>query len=181
MIRPLSLAAIVVPAILFSCAPEASVSSTNSSSNPRAFPFYELNSSVPHAPKLKDYRQIPSRSTAMRDAEIDHPAGKWTYHYDVNSEKRPIVITTASGKVQRLAGEYYPEEGGADAAGVYAFVKGTETVIVLQGTSDVTYEETHIHFQGDDFTKARKYAVKGAGMGPEMPGEEPKHRIYPPN
>lgn len=188
MIRHLSVAAaIACPLLLLSCAPSPAPASDASSStgaesrNPRAFPFYELNSNVPHAPKLSGYKQVPSRSTAMRDAEIDHPTGKWTYTYDVKSEKMPIVITTASGKTQRLAGEYYPEEGGADAAGVYAFVKGGETVIVLQGTSDFTYEETHITFQGDTFVRARKYGVKGNGMGSEHPGVAPKYPVYPPN
>jgi len=183
MIRPLSFAAVVFPALLLSCSttPPGPTSSATSTSNPRAFPFYEFKSHVSIAPKLSGYRQISTRSTAMRDAEIDHPTGIWTYRYDVNAKRLPITITTASGKIQRLAGEYYPEEGGADAAGVYAFVNGSETIIVLQSTSDITYEETHIHFQGDVFTKARKYAVKGGGMGPEMPGREPKYPVYPPN
>jgi hypothetical protein len=179
--HPLTLAAaLLAPVWLGSCGTTDSAS-TSPASDPRAFPFHQLDSNVPHAPKLAGYRQVPSRSTAMRDAEIDHPTGKWTYHFDVKSEKLPIVITTSSGKSTRIAAEYYPEEGGADAAGVYAFVKGGETVVVLQGTSDFTYEETHVTFEGDTFVQARKYGVKGGGMGSEHPGVAPKYPVYPPH
>lgn len=172
-------------AILTSCAPTSgnstSASSGGSNDNPRAFPFHEFNSGIDHAPKLTGYRQVPSRSTDMRDAVIEFPGGDWSYSYDVKDSKKPIRITTASGKISRIDGIYYPEEGGADAAGVYGFIKDGETVIVLQGTSDMIYEETHLTFKGDTFVRARKYAVKGGGMGPEMPGREPKYRVYPPN
>jgi hypothetical protein len=166
---------------LLSCGPSTTGGSTNASSDPRAFPFGDFESNVPIAPKLAGYRQVPSRSTAMRDATIDHPDGRWTYSYDVHAERLPILITTASGKSHRVAGEFYPEEGGADAAGVYAFVKGSETIVVLQGTSAMTYEETHVTFQGETLVRARKYAVKGGGMGEGAPGVAPKFPVYPPN
>lgn len=174
----------LLPFSLLSCSPSGNAISPETSADlqdARRFPFGDFKSNVPHAPKLAGYRQVPSRSTAMRDAEIDHPSGKWTYSYDLKNEKRPITITSSSGKTTRLGSDFYPDEGGADAAGVYAFVKGDETVIVLQGTSDVTYEETHIKFKGDAYVDARKYGVKGGGMGPEMPGEAPKYPVYPPN
>lgn len=185
MIRPILLTLLLGGfAILPSCAPTSGTSGDSSGSsndNPRAFPFHEFNSGVPHAPKLSGYRQVPSRSTDMRDAVIQFPGGDWTYSYDMKDSKKPIRITTASGRISRIDGVYYPEEGGADAAGIYGFIKDGETVIVLQGTSDITYEETHLTFKGDTFLRARKYAVKGGGMGPEMPGREPKYRVYPPN
>ena len=173
-ILPLLLPSIAL-LLLGSCAN----SSSPASDNPRAFTFGEFSSSVPHAPKLTGYKKLPTRSVAFRDAVIDHPTGKWTVSMDEKGDL-PVLITTASGKTHKLAGKLYPEEGGADAAGVYAFIKGDETVIILQGTSDFTYEETHIRYQGDEFVKARKYAVKGAGMGDDAPGIEPKYRVYPP-
>jgi len=173
-ILPLLLPSLAV-LLLGSCAS----TSAPASENARAFNFGEFTSTVPHAPKLTGYKKLPTRSVAFRDAEIDHPTGKWKVSMDEKGDL-PVFITTASGKTHKLAGKLYPEEGGADAAGVYAFAKGDETVIVLQGTSDLTYEETHILYQGDEFIKARKYAVKGAGMGEGAPGIEPKYRVYPP-
>lgn len=65
-------------------------------------------------------------------------------------------------------------------AAAFAFVKGGETRIVLQGTSAITCEQTHFRFQGEELVEKRRYASKGGGMGPDAPGVEPKHKVYPP-
>lgn len=139
-------------------------------------PTYESN--IPHAPKLDGWKQVKSVGVKFREYEIHHPNGKWIASYE--DPKVPLRIVTASGKKHDFAEEWYPEEGGADAATAYGFVKGDETLVVLQGTSDFTYEETHIRFKGDELAETRRYATKGPGMGPEAPGVEPKHKVYPP-
>lgn len=55
-----------------------------------------------------------------------------------------------------------------------------ETLIVLQGTSSMVYEETRIKFMGDQMTDLRRYAEKGPGMGEGAPGQVPQYREYPP-
>ncbi len=135
-------------------------------------------SRIPHAPKLDGWKPIKSVAVKFREYEIHHPNGTWVLTCE--DPKIPIRIITASGRKHDFANEWYPEEGGADAAAAYGFVKGDETLIVFQGTSDITYEETHFRFKGDELTETRRYASKGGGMGPDAPGVEPKHKVYPP-
>lgn len=134
-------------------------------------------SSISHVPGVAGYTPLKSEGVEFRKYKLTHPAGIWTVVLDAGEP--PIEIRTAKGNVTKLAGEWYPEEGGADSAVVYGFVKGNETLIVLQGTSDLTYEETWIRFDGETKADVKRYAAKGGGMGPEAPGIEPKYRVYP--
>jgi len=59
-------------------------------------------------------------------------------------------------------------------------VKDEDTWIILEGTSAMTYEETHIRFRGEEMTELRRYAAKGPGMGEGAPGVEPEYKVYPP-
>ncbi|WP_411825318.1 hypothetical protein [Luteolibacter sp. AS25] len=136
----------------------------------------EYDSLIPHVPGVSGYRQIESEAIGFRKYRLQHPGGRWTVGLD--GKKDPIVITTASGRKTSLPDEWYPEEGGADAATVYGFVKDDETLIVLEGTSDITYEETWIWFLGDKKVDMKRYAAKGPGMG-TVAGVEPKYRVYP--
>lgn len=178
MKRPVLALLAAAPLALTSCPAPATGSGGE---NPRVFNLGTFHSAVPHAPQLTAYRQLPSRGVAFRDYEIEHPTGKWTVSFDEKEPLPPILVTTASGKMTRLAGEWYPEEGGADSAGTYAFIKGDETIVIFQGTSALTYEEPRLTYKGEDFVSARRYAVKGNGMGEGAPGIEPKYKVYPPN
>lgn len=132
---------------------------------------------IPHVPSTSGYKALKSEAIGFREYRVYHPEGLWRVKLDAGEP--PIEVCTARGKSFKLDGEWYPDEGGADAAAVYGFVKGEETLIVLQGTSDITYEETWVKFAGGTMTDVKRYASKGAGMGAEMPGEEPEHRVYP--
>ena len=138
----------------------------------------DFSSSIPHAPRLHGYTQVKSQAVEFRKYHVFHPDGLWTVRLD--GEKDPIVVTTASGESFSFKGEWYPEEGGADAAAVYGFTKGDETLIILEGTSPMVYEETRIRFSGDRMTDLRRYGAKGPGMGEGAPGREPEHLEYPP-
>jgi len=161
--------------LITACAPNT-VSSTE-------FPFTQwtvgaYRSSIPHAPKPSGWTQTKTVGVKFREYEASHPQGKW-----IITSERPgaaIQIITHSGKNHGLTDEWYPEEGGADSAAPYVFVKGDETWIILQGTSAMTYEETHIRFKGEEMTELRRNAAKGPGMGEGAPGVEPKHKVYPP-
>lgn len=137
----------------------------------------EFKSRVPHAPDTEGYKSLKSESVGFREYRLHHPEGLWRVKLDAGEP--PIELTTADGEKFTLDGEWYPEEGGADAAAAYGFVKGGETLIVLQGTSDLTYEETWVKFVGGTMSDVKRYASKGLGMGPGAPGVEPKYRIYP--
>jgi hypothetical protein len=137
-----------------------------------------FSSSVPQAPKLEGYKQLKSQGVEFRKYRLFHPDGLWTVRLDAEGD--PIVLTMASGKTFSFKGEWYPEEGGADSAAVYAFTRGDETLIVLQGTSSMVFEETRIKFVGEQMTDLRRYAEKGPGMGEGAPGQVPKYREYPP-
>lgn len=137
-----------------------------------------FSSSIPHAPKLDGYKQLKSQGVEFRKYRVFHPDGLWTVRLDAEGD--PIVVTMASGKSFSFKSEWYPEEGGADAAAVYGFTKGDETMIILEGTSSMVYEETRIRFIGDQLTDLRRYADKGPGMGEGAPGITPQYREYPP-
>jgi len=170
---------ILLPFLLTSCpAPKPATQEPVSSYRPWKVGEYRPN--VDHAPKLVGYRQVQTTGVAFRDYIIDHPKGLWTASLDEKEPLPPILITTFSGSAKRFDGEWYPEEGGADSATVYAFVKGDETLVILQGTSSVVSEETRIKYRGGTVIDTRRFAEKGTGMGPDMPGEEPKYREYPP-
>jgi hypothetical protein len=137
-----------------------------------------FTTSIPHAPKLDGYKQMKSQAVEFRKYRVFHPDGLWTVRLD--AEDDPIAVTLPSGKSFSFKDEWYPLEGGADATEVYGFTKGDVTLIILEGTSSITYEETRITFTGDQMTEIRRYAEKGEGMGKDAPGEEPKYREYPP-
>lgn len=141
----------------------------------------EFRSLISHAPDLKGWRQLKSTAVQFREYTIEHPDGEWRVRLDMPSDKRPIRISTASGENHDLAVEWYPEEGGADAAAVLGFVKDDETLVIIQGTSDITYMETRARFRGGKMVDLRRYAAKGGGMGPGMPGKEPAYKVYPPS
>ncbi len=138
----------------------------------------KYRTSIAHVPGVSGYTQLKSVGVEFRKYEVHHPGGIWKVVLD--GGEPPIVISPKGGRSISLASEWYPDEGGADAAAVYAFTKGTETLIILQGTSDVTYEETWVRFSGTEMTGVKRYAEKGEGMGPEMPGVEPEYKVYPP-
>ncbi|MFD2257481.1 hypothetical protein ACFSSA_12430 [Luteolibacter algae] len=137
----------------------------------------KYESSISHTPSISGYRKLKSEAVEFRKYRVHHPTGLWFVRLD--GDAPPIEIKTAKHGSITLSGEWYPEEGGADAAAVYAFVKGSETLIILQGTSDLTYEETWVTIVDGKTTDLKRYAAKGDGMGPEMPGVEPKYRVYP--
>lgn len=164
--------------VLSSCATQPSGSTSSSDSAYTAWTVGAYRTEIPHAPSVAGWRQVKSVGVKFREYEISTPSGKW-----ILSAERPgaaIQIFTPSGKRHDFKDEWYPEEGGADSAAAYGFVKDGETLIVLQGTSALTYEETHFRFQGEELADVRRYASKGAGMGPDAPGVEPHHRVYPP-
>ena len=135
---------------------------------------------IAHTPSVQGWQQVKTTAVQFREYTVAHPAGEWRVRLDMPSQARPIRIFLPSGAHHDLAMEWYPEEGGADAAAVIALVKGDETLIILQGTSDITSMETWAKFKGESLVSLKRYAEKGPGMGPEMPGAEPKHKIYPP-
>lgn len=137
-----------------------------------------FSSAIPHAPKLDGYEPLKSQAVEFRKYRVFHPDGLWTVKLDAEGD--PIRVTMASGKTFSFKGEWYPEEGGADAAAVYGFTQGEETLIILEGTSAMVYEETRIKFVGGRMTDLRRYAETGPGMGEGAPGRVPKHREYPP-
>lgn len=131
-----------------------------------------------HTPKLDGYRQVKSEAVEFRKYKVDCPGGAWWVTLDAGEE--PILVEPKRAERVMLGSDWYQEEGGADAAAVYGFVKGDETVIVIEGTSAITSEETWLWFEKGRLVDKRRYAEKGQGMGPEAPGKEPKYRIYPP-
>jgi hypothetical protein len=137
-----------------------------------------FNSSIPHAPKLEGYQQLKSEAVAFRKYKFYGKQGLWTVSLDAGDP--PIQIRIPGGKTVSLESEWYSEEGGADAATVYGFSKGGETLIVIQGTSDITHEETWVKIAGGKITDLHRYATKGGGMGQEMPGVAPEYLVYPP-
>ena len=138
----------------------------------------KFNSLIQHAPKLEGYQQLKSEAVAFRKYNVHGSQGIWKVSLDAGDP--PIQINIPGGKTVSLESEWYPEEGGADAAAVYGFSKGEETLIVIQGTSDMTYEETRVKIAGGEITDLHRYATKGGGMGAEMPGVAPEHLVYPP-
>ncbi|MFM2199833.1 MAG: hypothetical protein RLZZ505_3265 [Verrucomicrobiota bacterium] len=135
-------------------------------------------SSIPHAPELHGYKQLKSQGVEFRKYRVFHPDGLWTVRLDAEGD--PIRVIMPSGKTFSFNSEWYPEEGGADSAAVYGFTKGDETLIILEGTSSMVYEETRIRFVGEEMRDLRRYAEKGAGMGEGAPGQVPEFREYPP-
>lgn len=136
-----------------------------------------FSSSIPHAPELDGYKQLKSQAIEFRKYRVFHPDGLWLVGFDLGTDL--ISVTTASGKVFTFGLEWYPEEGGADAAAVYGFTKAGETLIVIQGTSDLVHEETRIKFVGERMTDLRRFAEKGPGMGEGAPGKTPKYKEFP--
>lgn len=136
-----------------------------------------FRSSIPHAPQLDGYVQAKSEAVEFRKYKVYFPEGVWDVVLDAGDP--PISIRRASGKRSALSGDWYPEEGGADSAAVYGFTKGQERLIIIEGTSALTYEETRVKFMGETMTDLYRYAAKGEGMGPGMPGVEPEYRVYP--
>lgn len=132
-----------------------------------------------HTPSLEGWRQVKTTAVQFREYTVDHPSGGWRVRLDMPSGRNPIRIFLPGGVHHDLAAEWYPEEGGADAAAVIAFVKGGETLLIIQGTSALTRMETWVRFEGDTLASVRRYAGKGGGMGPGMPGVEPKYKVYP--
>lgn len=139
----------------------------------------KYKTAISHVPDVTGYTRIKSAAVEFRKYEVSHPGGLWIVALD--GDDPPITITPKGGKKVSLAGEWYPLEGGADAAAVYAFVKGDETLLILQGTSDITSEETWVRFSGTKMTGVKRYAAKGIGMGTAMPGMEPEHKTFPLN
>lgn len=137
----------------------------------------KFKTTVAHTPKLDGYEQLKSEGVTFRKYHVHHPKGLWVVVMGENTP--PIEITPAGGETLKLKGEWYPVEGGADAAAVYGFTKGDETLLVLQGTSAITYEETWVKFKDGKMIDLKRYAQKGGGMG-DMPGEEPEYKTYPP-
>jgi hypothetical protein len=128
-----------------------------------------FSSSIPHAPELDSYKQLKSQAIEFRKYRVYHHDGLWLVGFNFGTDL--ISVTTASGKVFTYGLEWYPEEGGADAA--------AETLIVIRGTSDLVHEETRIKFVGERMTDLRRFAEKGPGMGEGAPGKTPKYKEFP--
>lgn len=158
-----------------SCAPNAAPTSDYAYTQ---WTVGQFRSSIPHAPKPTGWQQVKTVAVKFREYQVSHPIGQWI----VTSERAgaAIQIITHSGRNHGLSNEWYPEEGGADAAAPYVFIKGDETWIILEGTSSMTFQETHIRFKGEEMTGLRRYAAKGPGMGEGAPGVEPKYKVFPP-
>ena len=90
-----------------------------------------FQSTVAHTPGIYGYSQVKSEAVEFRKYRVHRPGGVWEVVLDAGDP--PIVISPKGGKKVSLASEWYPEEGGADAAAVYGFTKGDETLIVLAG------------------------------------------------
>ncbi len=158
-------------ALLAGCAQEGGTSGYT------AWTVGEYHPTVAHVPGVSEYTPLISVAVEFRKYEVSHPGGAWEVALDAGDP--PIVINPKRGKQVSLDGEWYPEEGGADASAVYGFVKGNETLIILQGTSDMTNEETWVRFSGTEMSGVKRYASKGGGMGPGAPGVEPEYKVYP--
>lgn len=161
--------------LIISCAPDATPTSDYAYTEWTVGVF---RSNISHAPKPSGWTQVKTVAVKFREYEVSHPKGKW-----IVTAERPgaaIQIITHSGRNHGLTNQWFPEEGGADASAPYVFTKADETWIILEGTSSMTHEETHLRFKGEEMTDKRKYAAKGPGMGEDAPGVEPKFKVYPP-
>ncbi len=137
----------------------------------------DYRTSAAHLPGVSGYAQSKSVAVDFRKYELSHPHGAWVEAPDAGDP--PIGIGPRGGKQVSLASERYPEEGGADAAAVYGFVKGNGTLIAPQDTRPMTTEETWVRFSGTEMSDMKRYASKGTGMGPGTPGVEPEYKVYP--
>ena len=164
-------ASILLPVCLVGCGMKPA-------DDPNVWKVPNFSSSIPHAPGLAGYKQLKSEGVEFRKYLVYHPDGIWTVRLD--AEPDPILISTPDKKNFSFKIDWYPEEGGADAAAVYGFTKDDETLIILEGTSAMVYEETRIKFKGGRMTDLRRYAEKGPGMGEGAPGTVPKYKEFPP-
>ncbi len=120
---------------------------------------------IPPFPAGKKYL---ARETQFRDRMLDLPGGDW----NVNFETKAIRIVTRDNRVYTLPMSWYPEEGGADGALCSAVVNGTDTTIILTGSSDYIHEETRILFTGNLMKNVIKYRVPGGAFPVAVPAIE---------
>jgi hypothetical protein len=112
------------------------------------------------------WREVPVRYTSFRGREIEHPSGKWS----VSFEDDALEFITPKGPQAPVGFSWYPEEGGADAASVRAYVRGGETLLRLIGTSDFLDEESRFRFEDGMLKDVVKYRLPGPGQGEDYPG-----------
>ncbi len=117
-------------------------------------------------PALPDgFVLLSSESTGFRAARIQTPTGPWRVNFDDGITK----IETSPYVVTKLGREWYPEEGGADAALCRGYQRGIETLVRLEGSSDMVTEETWIFFEGPKLREVVKYSIPGEGLDPAFP------------
>lgn len=118
-------------------------------------------------PVPEGFELLPSERTAFRAARIRTPIGVWR----VNFEDGIIKIETVPYVVPKLDPKWYPREGGADASLCRGYQRGVETMIRLEGSSEVVTEETRVFFDNGKLREVVKYSLPGPGLDPAYPPE----------
>ncbi len=111
------------------------------------------------------FEPLATTSTGFRSARIAHPARTWVVNFDDGITK----IETSPYVVTKLDPKWYPEEGGADAALCRGYQRGNETLVRMQGSSDMVTEETWILFENAKLREVVKYSILGQGLDPMFP------------
>ena len=93
-------------------------------------------------------------------------------------EEDAIRIVTGKGKKYSLPMEWYPEEGGADAALCTAYLDGATTWIVLNGSSDYIDETTRIRFERGQMKEVIKHRIPGPLGGLVPAGDRIKSQAF---
>jgi hypothetical protein len=155
--RLLPLCSLVLPVFLFT-------GCVTTSPSPRTQEAVVVLQEIPAVPE--GWVSIPTEDITFRSRVIKHSGGKWTVNFDSDT----IIFVTNRGKQVPVSMEWYPEEGGADAAGCLAYTRGNETLVRLIGSSDFLKEESRFRFEDGILRDVVKYRLPGLGQGPDYPG-----------
>jgi hypothetical protein len=116
-------------------------------------------------PLPEGFVPLPWEATGFRSARIETQYGEWRINFDDGITK----IETSPYVVTKLGSEWYPQEGGADAALCRGYRRGKETLVRMEGSSDMVTEETRIFFEGSKLREVVKYSIPGKGLHPDFP------------
>ncbi len=118
-------------------------------------------------PPLPNGKQIQAKEPTFRSRTLALRDGLWK----VSFESDEIKIDTGKQRKFTLPMDWYPEEGGADAAFCSAISSNSTTWIILSGSSDYMTEQTRIRFEKGLMKEVIKYRLPSA-LGEAVPATD---------
>ena len=120
-------------------------------------------------PVPEDFEPLSSQATGYRSAKVITPTGRWLINFDDGI----IKISPWDYHVVKLDPRWYPREGASRAALCRGYRRGNETLIRLEGSSEVVTEETRVFFENGQIREVVKYSLPGLGGEEGLPLEVP--------